>query len=321
MCRSNRAEAKSKELEERVAELTASLSEKDNAAKMEREKRLRAEQDIQRQNILLERTQRELTLTSAKASALRAEGRKARKEVLEAAECLRDVAGILQATDSITNGGENTLRLEFDVENDLDMSRSMSMIVHDRREDDVAVHDGDTMGTQEIVSVVNTIRNFSTIIRRLPQNQAAFESTLRRLESENTRLQRELDSIEVVHEDRTQRLHAEIAHLEEQLRTLRRHADTSKDAARTIQQLEHANTLLRERCNKCDRKEKEMLLEIATLTTALESQNERASSTMEYDRFAAAPAETEVCVVIICMTGCEYYSVVAMNVSSCFRVQ
>lgn len=254
------------ELEDKVTEMKATLSEKDAVANMEREKRMRAEQDLQRQLLLLDRTQRELTTTSQRASALRAEGRKARKEILDAAECLRDVAGILQATSSVSG---DTLQLEFNLDNDTDMS----MISH-RRDDDEHVAEVDSLGVQEIIAVVTTIKSFGNIIRRVPQNQAAFETTLRRLEGENVRLQRELDSIEIVHDDRIQRLHSEIKQLEEQLRVVRRNADTSKEASRTVAHLEHEITLLRERCNKSDRVEKEMVMEIATLTTALEKQNE-----------------------------------------------
>lgn len=259
------------ELEEKITEMKSSLSEKDAVVTMEREKRMRAEQDLQRQVILLDRTQRELTTTSQRASALRAEGRKARKEVLDAAECLRDVAGILQGASSV-NG--DSLQLEFNLDGDHDVS----MISH-RLDDDERATEVDSMGVQEIISVVNTIKSFGSIIRRVPQNQSAYEATLRRLEGENTRLQRELDGIEVIHDDRIQRLHSEIKQLEEQLRVVRRNADSGKEASRTVAQLEHENALLRERCNKSDRREKEMVLEIATLTTALEKQNEGIEST------------------------------------------
>lgn len=279
-------------MNEQISELKASLTEKDSLVTLEREKRMRAEQDVQRQIILLERTQRELSTVSSRASALRAEGRKARKEVLEAAECLRDVAGVLQATDSIVNG-DPTLQLEFDIDNDPDMSTGMSMIMPHQDEDDPSVV-GDSLGIQEIVSVVTTIKSFGAIIRRLPKNQAAVESTMRRLESENSRLQRELEGIEIVTDDRVQRLHSEIKHLEDQLRTLRKNAETDKDAVRAAAHLEHEVSLLRERCNKCDKKEKEMLLEIATLTTALERQNEGGYTSEQSRQYMSVTETTEV---------------------------
>jgi chromosome segregation ATPase len=273
--RSSKAESKAQELEEKVSEMKASLSEKDAVVTMEREKRMRAEQDLQRQMILLERTQRELTTMAQRASALRAEGRKARKEVLDAAECLRDVAGILQATSNTTR---DALQLEFNLDNDTDMS----MISHRQDEDEHAT-EMDSLGVQEIISVVTTIKSFGSIIRRVPQNQAAFETTLRRLEAENTRLQRELDSIEIVHDDRIQRLHSEIKQLEEQLRVVRRNADSGKEASRSVAHLEHEISLLREQCNKSDRREKEMVMEIATLTTALEKQNDEGATSRRHE--------------------------------------
>ncbi|CAE7482121.1 unnamed protein product, partial [Symbiodinium microadriaticum] len=52
-------------------------------------------------------------------------------------------------------------------------------------------------------------------------------------------------------------------------------------------------TLLRERCNKCDRKEKQMLLEIANLTAALERQNDRNSSAADNSRFENTPIDSD----------------------------
>jgi hypothetical protein len=105
------------------------------------------------------------------------------------------------------------------------------------------------------------------IIRKVPQSQMSLENSMRRLEAENSRYQRELEGIEIVHEDRIQRLNSEVKQLEDQIRTLRtRDTGRSDNVTRTLAHLEQENALLRERVDRADRKEKELLLEIATLT-------------------------------------------------------
>mmetsp|Transcript_25316 Transcript_25316/g.37308 ORF Transcript_25316/g.37308 Transcript_25316/m.37308 type:complete len:934 (-) Transcript_25316:137-2938(-) len=258
-----RAESRVKELESQLEDLKTVVTQKEATISSERERRLRAEQDVQRQLILLERTQRELALNSGRASALRAEGRKARKEVLEAAEYLREVAGIMQTSAVLSDSRSSVENIDSVSTFRGDNSRPDQCDAENR--------DSDTLGAKEISSVLQTIKNLTEVVRKVPQSHVTFESNMRRLESENSRLQRELEGIEIIHEDRLQRLHAEIRQLEEQLRVTR-----GRDVVRTqvpsqdVAHLEQEIALLRDKCDRADRKEKECLLEIASLSEELE---------------------------------------------------
>jgi chromosome segregation ATPase len=266
------AEEKISELVQELADLTASNTQKDGLLSAERDKRSRSEQELQRQNIILERTQRELATQSAKSSALRAEGRKARKEISQAAEYLREVAGILQV--SAAHSVETNLRLgneslTLSLEN---IDTSFSSHRHGTGSGHVIVppaHDkdgGDPLGIKEISSVAETIQSFTHILRQIPQHQINLESSLRRYETENQRLQRELDSIEVIHEDRLVRLENDNSSLERQVQVLKNREMSKAEESRTVTQLQHENSLLRAKCDRADQKEKELLLEIASFT-------------------------------------------------------
>lgn len=267
-------ENKLKEMEERNAQLLQQLAdfhalcdEKDSSLSSEREKRLRIEQEFQRQSILLERTQRELTTQSAKSSALRAEGRKARKEIAEAAEYLREVAGILQS--SVAQSTDSHLRLTNDSMSFNLETIDTSIFSHQNTHAVASDKEIDPLGIKEISSVFETIKSLTQMVRKIPQNQMALESTLRRYENENQRLQRELDGIEVIYEDKIQRLENENRLLEEQLNSVKNREIGKREESRVISQLQHENNLLRSKCDRADQKEKELLLEIASYAEAL----------------------------------------------------
>jgi hypothetical protein len=281
------AEERITQLLEQISELTSQLKQRDSSLSLEREKRLGTEQDLQRQNILLERTQRELNTQSTKSSALRAEGRRARKEIVQAAEYLREVAGILQA--SMAHSADVTLRLtndslSYDLEN-IDTTTPSQRALHSIPRHPVvngltgagagagtssggtgvdSKDAADPLGIKEISSVFETIKNLTQIVRQIPQNQLSLESTVRRYDTENQRLQRELDGIEVVYEDRIQRLESENHMLEEQVQVLKNREIGKMEETRSVSQLQHENNLLRAKCDRADQKEKELLLEIAS---------------------------------------------------------
>jgi chromosome segregation ATPase len=274
------AEERISQLADQISELTSQLKQRDSSLSLEREKRLGAEQDLQRQKILFERTQRELTTQSTKSSALRAEGRRARKEIVQAAEYLREVAGILQA--SMAHSADVTLRLtndsslSYDLEN-IDTATPTQRSSHHslpRHTSSSAAtagagvgvdsKDADPLGIKEISSVFETIKNLTQVVRQIPQQQLSLESTVRRYDTENQRLQRELDGIEVVYEDRIQRLESENRLLEEQVQVLKNREIGKLEETRSVTQLQHENNLLRAKCDRADQKEKELLLEIAS---------------------------------------------------------
>jgi multidrug resistance efflux pump len=274
LLRYNQAESEIRELLSEIETLKGHISERDNLISAEREKRLRAEQEVQRQAILMDRTQRELTVQSSRASALRAEGRKAKKDISEAAEYIREIAGVLQATVALSSAaelhtkfGRSAYGLELENIDRPSASTANSSALPSRPSDPKDSKESDSLGAREISSALETIRGMVEIIRKVPQSQMSLENSMRRLEAENSRYQRELEGIEIVHEDRIQRLNSEVKQLEDQIRTLRtRDTGRSDNVTRTLAHLEQENALLRERVDRADRKEKELLLEIATLT-------------------------------------------------------
>jgi chromosome segregation ATPase len=288
--RAKEAEDKISELLQQLSDLSSSLTQKETLLSSERDKRLRSEQELQRQTILLERTQRELTTQTAKSSALRAEGRKARKEISQAAESLREVAGILQV--SASHSVETNLRIGNDsltlsLEN-IDTSFPSSSHHHGLGNSRTGHHavipsqdkdaGGDPLGIKEISTVAETIQSFTHLLRQIPQHQINLESTLRRYETENQRLQRELESIEVIHEDRLVRLENDNSSLEKQVQVLKNREMSKVEEARSVTQLAHENTLLRAKCDRADQKEKELLLEIASFTEQQQTTTTRSTT-------------------------------------------
>ena len=272
--RSKEAEEKVSQLNIDIAELKTQCNIKDNIITTEREKRLRLEQDLQRQNILLERTQRELTSQTSKSAILRAEGRKARKEMSSAAEYLRQVTGVLQmslshSTDLNNRIGDDSSQLNIANDIAIDQFNTQYQIISKPTDD----KDADPLGIKEISNVLSTIRNLSEFVQDIPKKQMSLESDLRGLELENNRLQRELDGIDSRYLNKLQRLENENKVLEEQIRNLKNREIIKVDESRTIAQLQHENTLLRAKCDRADKKEKELLLEMSSYTERLEGTN------------------------------------------------
>ena len=158
------------------------------------------QQSVDQLSSQLDRTRRELQNANTRGSALRAEGRQIRNEVVNAVNELNEVTNILH---SLTKPGNND---SGDV-NSFGLSSSSEESF------------GDTLGAKQLHQCIQEIHRYIHEIKTCPDEITSTQSALRKSETENDRLRRELESIESLHTDRVQRLHTEIQDLEYQLQS------------------------------------------------------------------------------------------------------
>lgn len=204
------AEAKLEKALDRIDEMEQAAAEaEDNRLKTQKDfstfktEHHKMQHTIEQLTLQLERSQRELQSATSRGSALRTEGRQIRSEVLAAVEELKEVSTVLHSLTVIDDenyDGEESKREHQHIQSSL-FEQPL----------------GETLGSKQLHEVIHVIHHYIQQIKKYPNVITTTQTSLRKCEVDNSRLMRELESIETIHADRIQRLHSELQHLEGQL--------------------------------------------------------------------------------------------------------
>lgn len=202
----------------------------------------RHEHETQRLKATLERAQREVSASAARAGSLRTESRKAKSCIMDAVAQLRALVSAARV-DALSQGvtldaqGGASRRISpltissspssKSVRADVSSSQSQSppgSAVKDSTQltaDAESKPETDAFGLQELASAMDATKAVMTFLQEQPKSRAEVEAQLRRVEGERNRLQKELRSVEALADERVNRLKGENKRLEDQLEEFR----------------------------------------------------------------------------------------------------
>lgn len=263
-------------------QLNESISQnKAEALNNERERRLKAEHELQKHLIVLERTQKEMTALTSRTSAIRSESRKARKDISDACVFLKEVFNTLRSA-AIEAGVDVELIKQIDTNDnglsDVNNMSSNSINLYDQSVSDAnntsAMNNytstADTFGINQVFSCIQLVTNISNVISNNNRSSRDVTNKLLKQEQEIQHLRHELEKNEIFYTNRSYRLTEEINILEDTIKD-HKYKDIStrvqddNNTNKYISNLEAENSLLHERIEKLNEKEHALTVEVKTL--------------------------------------------------------
>ncbi len=262
--------------------------------------RKRLELEAERVSAALERNQRDMATVSAKASALRAEGRFIRRSVIEVAEQLRDITCEMQlqlgGVPDVREGGSSS-RTIMHLATAVGMKESFpGDEAAGAGRTTAAGADGDALSRpQEIASALDDIRGMVSWLKTIPFAHLKGEEEVRmqKLIAENARLLRDVENSDALHNDRCARLEAEIETLEGLLSNMRhREAERASEFDSRRAELEALTARSRETLTRQDSELADSKRQVAELQGTV--------ARMEDALSKATAAQTTVCSTMEC---------------------
>lgn len=184
-----RLEQTVKQLKDQVVTLSTALESTTAAYHAEQDKHHKHEAEMQKQAIMLEKANRELAVTQSRATTLRHQGKHAKQEISTATASIKKLISNLRSVHGSTVGATTTRYNE----------------------------DEDALGIMELSAQISLLTTHVNLVSSSVRQPLNLEVSLKRTESENQRIMRELEVIEASYNDKVKRLQNEVTYLEGQL--------------------------------------------------------------------------------------------------------
>jgi chromosome segregation ATPase len=188
----------------------------------------------------LQKARDEEEVAKNRSRALRHEGRRARSCILEAVTHMWEVTNTAR-TEARSAGVEIPSMLNHDSAVALKVSNTNESISE-------TVGLEEALGVSELSKAVEAMREISQWIRDAPRSRIEMESSIKRLEIENTRLVKDITNTETKCEERVSRMRDEVNQLNKELGEFRRGEASHTQLTRHIANLEQ--TVKTERADK-----------------------------------------------------------------------
>ena len=240
-------EEEKKTLRSSLVALQSAYDEKEKARLSEITLKQRAEADLVKYKAMMEKANFDLSDSTARAKALRTEGRKARKQILECVSLVRDMVYLVQLDSRPADRSDEHSRLTATLTgvggmSPIKMRTSTFEEVVDSEKDKQLLGLCEALGMSELSSAVEGMRELIPWLRDTqPKLKIEQEASIKRLEGERNRLVKDLASAEQKGEDKekNKKQREEMRTLENQLlEARRREVDNSLLLSRQITTLE-----------------------------------------------------------------------------------
>ena len=240
-------EEEKKTLRSSLVALQSAYDEKERARLSEISLKQRAEADLVKYKAMMEKANFDLADSTARAKALRTEGRKARKQILECVSLVRDMVYLVQLDSRPADRSDEHSRLTATLTgvggmSPIKMRTSALEDVGDSEKDKQLLGLCEALGMSELSSAVEGMKELIPWLRDTqPKLKIEQEASLKRLEGERNRLVKDLANAEQKGEDKdkNKKQRDEMRTLENQLlEARRREVDNSLLLSRQITTLE-----------------------------------------------------------------------------------
>ena len=248
-------EEEKKTLRSSLVALQSAYDEKERARLSEIALKQRAEADLVKYKAMMEKANFDLSDSTARAKALRTEGRKARKQILECVSLVRDMVYLVQLDSRPADRSDEHSRLTATLTgvggmSPIKMRTSAFEDVGDSEKDKQLLGLCEALGMSELSSAVEGMKELIPWLRDTqPKLKIEQDASMKRLEGERNRLVKDLANAELKGEDKdkNKKQRDEMRTLENQLlEARRREVDNSLLLSRQITTLEEKLTYEKE---------------------------------------------------------------------------
>jgi len=198
-------EEEKRSLKSSITTLKIQCDDKESQRLEEANAKIRAENEVEKLKVMLEKASRELVVSNERASMLRGEGRKARKRIQESVGQIRDIVNIVRVDASGTGKDISTPAPK----------NGKVVTFGDDNVPDVGF--AEALGVAELTTALTALRESIVWLREDSHDKVGMQSTIDNLKADKSRLETELQRIDKVHNDKTNKLREEINVLQARL--------------------------------------------------------------------------------------------------------